>query len=273
MRLSVAMTVSLRHTEVLEQWFGQDAVTGAFEVLGAVAAWLLFAVAFAALYMFMPYTRVRFLPALAAGMVTGVLWKTLGWLFGVFVTGSASYAAIYSAFAALILFMLWLYIGWLVVLVGASVCYYLQNPSNQSLSRRGRVVSLRVQEKIALQVCAEIGAAFYAGHDALDIPRIARRMHIPAAAIEDVVETLAGAGVLAATGARGQYYIPGRPFDATTVDEMLGALHAEDEASGLKSRHIAVSAAVDEILKTAAASRKAFGSISLKQLAAGSIAA
>jgi len=45
------------------------------------------------------------------------------------VAGSGSYAAIYSVFAAMMLFMIWINAGWLVVLIGASLSYYLQNPS------------------------------------------------------------------------------------------------------------------------------------------------
>ena len=41
--------------------------------------------------------------------------------------GSTQYAAIYSSLAILIIFMIWLYVSWIVVLVGASVSFYMQH--------------------------------------------------------------------------------------------------------------------------------------------------
>ena len=49
-------------------------------------------------------------------------------LFAVFVATSTRYSAIYSSFAILILFMIWLYVSWLTLLVGASVAFYRQHP-------------------------------------------------------------------------------------------------------------------------------------------------
>lgn len=72
-------------------------------------------------------------PALVAGALTALGWKVLGLMFSLFVAQSANYAAIYSAFAALVLLMLWLYMAWLLVLAGSSVAYYLQYPDNMRL--------------------------------------------------------------------------------------------------------------------------------------------
>jgi len=57
-----------------------------------------------------------------------VLWQTAGWAFAAFVVSSTHYAAIYSSFAILVLFLIWLYVSWLVLLVGAALAFYLQHP-------------------------------------------------------------------------------------------------------------------------------------------------
>ncbi len=46
-----------------------------------------------------------------------------------FVVESSKYSAIYSGFAILILFLLWLYIGWVIILVGAQVAFFHQHPA------------------------------------------------------------------------------------------------------------------------------------------------
>ena len=55
--------------------------------------------------------------------------RAVGWGFASFIVASTKYAAIYSGFAILILFMSWLYLNWLILLVGAEVSFYKQIPS------------------------------------------------------------------------------------------------------------------------------------------------
>lgn len=270
--LSVAMTASLKHADFAWKWLNLDLVDGAMERVFSVVPWMLFVLAFAALYVFMPNTRVRPIPALAAGLVTAVIWKTLGKIFGMFVASSASYAAIYSVFAALVLFMIWVYLGWLVVLIGAAVSYYLQNPSNQPLSRRIKNLSLRVKEKIALQVCAEVGKEFYKEQHGLSLTELSARLKMPALAVFDVVEDLARQGVLAATGAKIRQYIPGRPFDTTSINDMLLAIRSADETGVLRAQKIHASPGVNAAVKIAEkAMDRELGKFTLKQLATGSI--
>ena len=92
--------------------------------------------AFTFVYLFIPNARVRVGPALVGGAVGGIAWQTAGWVFAVFVASSTRYAAIYSSFAILVLFMIWLYVSWLVLLFGASVAFYAQHPEYLYCSAR-----------------------------------------------------------------------------------------------------------------------------------------
>ena len=64
--------------------------------------------AFTLSYLFIPNTRVRLRSALVGGLVAALLWQTIGWGFATFVASSTRYYAIYSSFAILLLFLLWL---------------------------------------------------------------------------------------------------------------------------------------------------------------------
>jgi membrane protein len=272
--LSVGMTTAMQHAALVNDWLDIDLVTATFEESFKLVPYILFGLAFAALYMFMPNTRVRAVPALIAGFVTGIIWKILGKLFGVFVTGSASYAAIYSAFAALVLFIIWLYVGWLIVLAGASICYYLQNPSNQGLSRQALRLSARVREKAALQVCTEIAEVFYEQQKGMTVPRLAAKLRMPSVVIEEITRALVEAGILALTTTkRQQEYIPGRPFDETSVVDMLLALRASDEENVLSLESVRASEAVKGIMqRTEALMQQEIGQVTLKELAMQQIA-
>lgn len=92
--------------------------------LGPALMWV---AAFTFLYGFVPNTRVRFSSALVGGVVAAILWNLTGLIFGSLIAGSTNYTAIYSAFASLVLFMVWLQIAWMIVLFGATVSYAWQN--------------------------------------------------------------------------------------------------------------------------------------------------
>lgn len=84
--------------------------------------------AFTFFYMFIPYTDVRVLSACVGGATASILWGLAGEGFAAFVAGSSKYGAIYSGFAIMVLFLLWLYVGWLIMLIGAQVAYFHQCP-------------------------------------------------------------------------------------------------------------------------------------------------
>ena len=66
--------------------------------------------AFTFIYSFVPSTRVHFRSALAGGIFAALLWQTAGVGFASFIVTTGRYAAIYSGFAVLILFMIWVYL-------------------------------------------------------------------------------------------------------------------------------------------------------------------
>ena len=219
--LSMAMTASLTHSDFVARYLPFAFVETSMRGVFAVVPYLLFIAAFTALYMFMPNTRVRLWPALAAALLTAVAWKGLGILFGVFVAGSANYAAIYSAFAALILFMIWLYTAWLIVLAGASVSYYLQHPANQRAASDWGKLTPQMNNALALQLVHDIGQHFYAGKQAFTLEDLARRAAAPSAIVEAVVEPLVACGLLVHDDAKPPHYLPGRPLDETSIAELM----------------------------------------------------
>jgi membrane protein len=93
-----------------------------------ILPYLLIGGAFTFLYIFVPNTRERFLPALAGGIFAGILWQTASLLFASFVSGSGRYNAIYSGFAIIVLLLIWLYVSWLILLIGGRIAFYLQHP-------------------------------------------------------------------------------------------------------------------------------------------------
>ncbi|MGO4279751.1 tRNA-processing RNAse BN [Cupriavidus sp. OV038] len=82
---------------------------------------MLSALAFAFLYMAVPYAYVDWRDAIVAGVVAAVAFEVAKRVFGYFITHIPTYTAVYGTFAVLPLFLLWMYVSWLVTLLGATI--------------------------------------------------------------------------------------------------------------------------------------------------------
>jgi membrane protein len=152
--------------------------------------------AFTFVYIFIPNTRVRLRSALVGGLVAALLWQTVGWGFAVFVASSTRYYVIYSSFAILLLFLLWLHVGWVIVLLGAQVAY-----SHQYVHFYQREHDLLAQspvgrEKLALQLLVLIGRNFHLGLDPMNVLELSNRLRLPAGVVKELLQLLAQAKLL-----------------------------------------------------------------------------
>ncbi len=80
---------------------------------------------FTALYYVVPHCSVRFSDAALAGFLAALAFMVMQRLFGVYLSHFPSYTLVYGAFAVVPIFLLWLYLSWIVVLLGAVVAAVL----------------------------------------------------------------------------------------------------------------------------------------------------
>jgi membrane protein len=103
--------------------------------VGRLLPWFLAAAALTLVYQIVPYCRVRWRHAILGGaLAAGGLEVAKAW-FAWYVSNVPTYRQIYGALAVLPLFMLWLYVGWLIVLVGAAIVSAL-TPGSRRVSDR-----------------------------------------------------------------------------------------------------------------------------------------
>ncbi len=86
---------------------------------------VLIVLAFTALYMITPYSRVSFYKALIASSITAILFEVAKYGFAIFVTKFSTYEVIYGAITAIPLFFLWVFLSWVILLFGVVICYAL----------------------------------------------------------------------------------------------------------------------------------------------------
>lgn len=112
----------------------------------AVLPLLMSAAAFTLLYAAVPNCKVPLRNALIGGVVVAVLFETAKRVFALFVTQFPSYELIYGAFAAVPLFLAWIFISWTIILLGAeltrALTVYRQQAQGQHLSHLHTVVAV-----------------------------------------------------------------------------------------------------------------------------------
>ena len=94
------------------------------------------AIAFFLLYRLVPHGRVRFGHAAVGALFACALFEAAKELFAIYVANVPGYNVLYGAFVAMPFFLLWIYVSWVVVLLGAEVAAALG--SWRGVARRGR---------------------------------------------------------------------------------------------------------------------------------------
>jgi uncharacterized BrkB/YihY/UPF0761 family membrane protein len=92
----------------------------------------------------------------------------IGGMFSYFMASSTRLMAIYSSLAILILFMIWIYIAWLILLVGASIAFYHQHPEYLRIRSRDLQLSNRQRERLALILAGQVARRYECGRAALE---------------------------------------------------------------------------------------------------------
>jgi membrane protein len=267
---SLGITATVMSDPLMETVIGIPVIGWVLEIMGRIVPTAMVVIAFTFIYMFVPYTRVRALPAFTGGLVAGILWNALGMVFAWFVAMAGRYTAIYSGFATPILFMIWLYVGWLILLVGATISFYRQNPEYLPGRQLTSHFSAADRERLALGAVYLIGRRFYAAEQPMTVEDLAQALRVPVDAVEQALDPLEQAGLVAVTADTPPAYLPGCPWERASVHDVLDASHRAS-LLGISSQQPGASLpAVEDVMqRQSAVAAQTFGTVSLKALVTG----
>lgn len=203
-------------------------------LVGKLMPYVLIIAAFTFIYKLVPNTRVQLRSALAGAVVAGLLWETTGWLFARFVAGSVSYTAVYSGFAVLIVFMIWLYLSWMILLIGAAIAYYHQHPERIRKHSSAPRLSCRVREQLGLLLMQHIARGFHNGEARYTVEQLADMLCIDDDAVQHILQALQNAGLLTPAGEQCKQWIPALSLDSITLSDILEAVRSDGEDDGLR---------------------------------------
>lgn len=186
---------------------------------------------FTAMFLLMPNTRVRLVPALVGALAAGIAWTALGKVFTAMVFYSSRLELVYAGFAIVVAVFLWTYLGWLVLLAGAQLAFYLQNPNYLRLGHAVLRLSNDEQERLALDIMARIAMAHRAGDPPWDMERMSRALALPGVAVANMVAKLERDGMIAQAD-DGKLF-PGREISNITLTDVV--LCARRQHSGFSA--------------------------------------
>jgi len=183
------------------------------------------------------------MPALVGGLVAGVLWAATGKIFTTFVVYSARLTIVYAGLAILIGALVWTYLGWIILLLGAQLSFYVQNPSYLRLGLKEARLSNYENEQLTLAVMYLVGTSHVEGAARWTINGLAARLQLPGTVVARCVDALEAAGLLIAS--EHETLLPARDLAGIRVVDVLGV--ARTQGAATRSQQIPIPAPVAEL--------------------------
>jgi membrane protein len=203
------------------RWLGPTAHAALVEIVVVAAVSLVFSF----LYLVMPHTRTRFRSALIGGLVTGPALYAIVVLYGATQVGVARYNALYSSFAAIPLFLVWVFVSWLVILFGAEVAAAHHNQTGFRWRVHHHDASPNAKRFLAVRLLVLITRTFIRGEAPFTLTTLAQRAGVPEALVKDVLEVFVEAELVSHAIHRGSAaYVPSKDISTLRVADVFAVL-------------------------------------------------
>ncbi|MFQ6004529.1 MAG: YihY/virulence factor BrkB family protein [Woeseia sp.] len=233
MVIALGMIASIRSNEIVQLILSNDMLGPLFVVISSFTPYVLITGVFTFLYMYVPNTKVRFRSALVGGVAGGFLWASAGAFFATFILYASRTQLIYSGFAVAITTLIWLYLSWLILLVGSQLAFYVQQPAFLRIGRREPRLSNSMRERLALNVMYLVGKAFRDPDASTSIRDISGQIQIPAIALAPVANSLEDAGLLITTET--EELLPGREMSRVALNDILAVVRTRGETGSYRN--------------------------------------
>ncbi len=199
---------------------------GTLEKLGTWVFPLFFAIlAFWLMYLVIPFTRVRIRSALFGALIGGVLWEFGKNIFANFVGQSVRYSTIYGSLAVIPIFLVWLYITWIIVLLGLEIAYTHQHFAALVRSEAAGERDECDRVPTGLQLFTLIARRFHEGKDPPTADELSRRFLVATGSVDSHLDRLEDAGLLrrVSISSGGEGVVPSRSLDEIRVADVIAA--------------------------------------------------
>lgn len=229
MVLSTAMIASFSSNTIVAALAEYQAFKHFFILFYKIIPHATLCVAFTAMYYLMPNTRVKFFPALVAGILCGSTWEAAFRGYTEFNIGVAKYNTIYGTFAVLPIFIIWLYISWIIVLIGAQLSYAIQNVRSFQQEFNFYNVGYDKKEEMALNIMLKISRMFQDGLSAMGVEALSGKLSLPVRLVREITGKLTDRGLLQEIFGEEITFQPAKNLELISVLDVCYALRYEND--------------------------------------------
>ncbi|MCX5653228.1 MAG: YihY family inner membrane protein [Planctomycetota bacterium] len=215
----------------------------------------------AAFYKLMPNTFVGLWPAIGGALFVVPIWMVAKWGFALYVKLLVAKGHLYGALGLFPLFLLWLYVSWLVFLLGAQLAHTAMNLRRlQAMKAANRAVPGPWD---LLAATLSVARLYQEGIGPVPSLRVAEDLRLPPVLAQPLLAQLVSAGILCQAGQEpATGYILRRPPEQTAVLDVLEAAAAQGRDSATRAFSPAVALSVETVRSKA---RAALGAVTVAQ--------
>jgi len=261
--LALGLLSSAQHSSAA-QWLDSSAHLGwLIRGTGRLVPYAIVTIVFTFMYAYIPNTRVGFRPALIGGVAAGIIWALMGQVFTAFILYSSQLMAVYTGFAIVLTTLIWVYLSWLILLIGAELAFYVQFPQYLPHGRESIALAGGVREQLGLSVMYLIGRDYAQGVTNWNAVRLAAELDIPGASLAPVLASLEKAGLIVAS--EDEHFLPGRDAENIKISSIIAAVRTPENGS-LAPAGRAAAPAARVMSEVEAALEHSLGDRSLKEL-------
>ncbi len=200
---------------------------------------------FTFLYTFMPNTNVKLRSALVGGIAGGILWASTSKIFAAFLANTTGRQAIYASFAIAVTTLIWLYLNWIILLIGSQIAFYFQNPAYLRIGRREPRLSNSMRERVALNIMFLVGREFRNPDLGVSLRSLSQSLRIPSITLAPIATGLEANGLI--TSNEQENLLPGREMSRISLDDILAVVRRDGETGS--HRNPRWDAAIEDLCK------------------------
>ncbi len=233
--------------------------------LGELVPYVIVTIVFTFMYAFIPNTGVQFRAALIGGVSAGIIWALVGKIFTAVILYSSRMVAIYTGFAIVLTTLIWVYLSWLILLIGAQLAFYIQFPQYLRHGQASIELTGSDREQVGLSIMYLIGRDYAAGKSYWNAGRLATELDIPSIALAPVLACLEQGGLLVAT--EKEQFVPGRGPEGILLADIVDSVRSL-QIGRLPVEVSRVASAAQVMREVECAMRERLGARTLKDLIA-----
>jgi membrane protein len=226
----------------LAQWLSAfPPLKATLDVLAQIVPYAIVTIVFTFMYLLIPNTRVQPRAALIGGVTAGVIWALGGKAFTAVILYSSQMVAVYTGFAIVLTTLIWVYLSWLILLIGAQLAFYVQFPQ---YLRHGQVpveLTGSARELAGLSLMMLIGRSYSSGGNYWTGIALAAELDIPRTALAPVLSSLERGGLIVAT--EKEQFVPGRELRTIRLIDVIDAVRIRQPGRLTIDMHPVASAA------------------------------